>query len=156
MSKIPKWIPDRIQCSSSKGNLYGPQICAATSGSFFNKNAWTIFNKSSVIKFDNKPVFAESEFASNNPQNSWMEENLPEAVNDLNLLSKDQLDNAGASLADTINNAVNPNNNATDPNESHEKSTSVHHYFKKIDTPITVDRDFRVQVKLVLLVKVKK
>ena len=49
MQQIPESILDKVQCAGS-GAKNGPQICAATGSSYFQKDSWSIFLKSSVIK----------------------------------------------------------------------------------------------------------
>lgn len=156
MRKLPHNFVDRILCAGPKGEKYGPQICAATSGSFYNGASWNVFNKSSAITFDNKPQFTDKdpEVTNNNPFRD--DANAPESVNDLSLLSKDQLDNAGGDLATAINNAImgkGPQGlNAKDKSKdglngdvNKESSKNVHHYFKRIEScPISSEREFRL------------
>jgi len=49
MQQIPESILDKVQCAGS-GAKNGPQICAATGSSYFQKDSWSIFLRSSVIK----------------------------------------------------------------------------------------------------------
>lgn len=169
MRKLPKTFVDGIQCAGAKGDIYGPQICAATSSSFYNPGAWNIMNKSSAITFDSKPQFVdkdpESDESKNNP---WADEseNTPEAVNDLNLLSKEQLDNAGGDIAAVINNALNgqkgkgngyggdfgENGNMDnsseikegDDDQENDSSSQVHHYFKRSKHNFGPEKEFRL------------
>lgn len=156
MQNLPKTFVDNIKCSGPKGDFYGPQICAATSGSFFNKSAWNVFNKSSVMLFSNKPHFIESDHEQklNNP---WASEHKgPESMNELDLLSKEQLDNAGGNIAQVINNAIkgqpmfaspksdSSNNGIGDSDINKDSSSQIHHYIKKENTIISADKDFRI------------
>lgn len=157
MQNLPKSFIDKIQCSGPKGDIYGPQICAATSGSFFSKSSWNVLNKSAAIKFDNKPQFTEKETSGKDKNNPWADnDNVPESVNDLDLLSKDQLDSAGGDIAQIINNAlkgkpmnfkdgVDPsNNNPADGEFNSQSSEKVHHYFKRTNSQISIEREFRL------------
>ena len=49
MQQVPESILDKIECAGS-GAKNAPQICAATGSSYFQKDSWSIFLKSSVIK----------------------------------------------------------------------------------------------------------
>lgn len=148
MQNVPKSIIDKIQCAGAKGDNFGPQICAATSGSFFNKGGWNILNKSSGIKFANKPNFIEKDPISKEPGNPWANlENLPEPVNDLAMLSKDQLENSAPELKKLIDDSIAPkkerkDNGPEDTADNHDKNDSIHYYFKKIDTEIPKSNTF--------------
>jgi len=158
MHRLPKDFVDRIQCSGPKGDRYGPQICAATSGSYFSSSGWNIFNKSSAILFDNKPQFTDKDQGpSEDDKNPWADNpDDPETVNDLNLLSKDQLENSGGDLAKAINNALqgkrpqkkgphDDKNEEYDGDYNKESSAKVHHFFKRVETaPLNPHKEFRM------------
>jgi len=65
MRNIPISIIDKIDCAGPIWDNDGPKICAATSSSHFNNQAWTIFLKSSVIQFAWKPNFSKKWTANN-------------------------------------------------------------------------------------------
>jgi hypothetical protein len=158
MQNLPSTFVDAIQCAGPKGDLYGPQICAATSSSFFSKPSWNIFNKSSVIHFDNKPQYIEKEVVGGNDKNPWADSgNKLESVSSLDLLPQDVLDSSGADLAKFINKALkgapaslggsdegSNSGGLVDGDINTEKSSKVHHYYKRIDTSIQPEKDFKL------------
>lgn len=157
MQNLPTSFVDNIQCAGPKGDLYGPQICAATSSSFFSKASWNIFNKSSVIHFDNKPQYIEKEIGKGNEKNPWADSgNKLESVSSLDLLPQDILDSSGADLATFINKALKgkpakigksagfSGDQLVDGDINTEKSSKVHHYYKRIDTLIQPEKEFKL------------
>lgn len=56
MQQIPENVIDKIECAGS-GAKNGPQICAATGSSYFQKDSWSLFLKPSVIKVNCLIIF---------------------------------------------------------------------------------------------------
>jgi len=50
MQSIPESILDKIACVGSGSLIKANQICAATGSSYFQKDSWSIFLRSSSIK----------------------------------------------------------------------------------------------------------
>jgi hypothetical protein len=66
MRKIPDDVVNKIDCAGPLGDRDGPKICAATSGSFYNKAAWNIFLNSPVIRLAGKPTFTQKQIEEDN------------------------------------------------------------------------------------------
>jgi hypothetical protein len=104
MRKIPSTVVDLIACAGPAGDKDGPQICAASSGSYFNKGSWTIFLDSSNIKFSGKPIFTKKPVQEQSYE-SKEELETPPVVKDLLKYNKDELKKKGGFFAKLINKA---------------------------------------------------
>lgn len=104
MRKIPSTIVDLIACAGAFGDKDGPQICAASSGSYFNKGSWTIFLDSSNIKFSGRPIFSKKPVQEQSYE-SKEELETPPVVKDLLKYNKDELKKKGGFFAKLINKA---------------------------------------------------
>jgi hypothetical protein len=87
MRKIPEDVVNKIDCSGPLGDRDGPKICAATSGSFYNKTAWNIFLKSSAITLAGKPTFSQKQIEE---ENDNQEQSLSEKMKSLLNNTKDR------------------------------------------------------------------
>jgi hypothetical protein len=110
MQKIPDDIVDKIDCAGlSDIPRKGSRICAATGGSYFQKDSWTIFTESSAIKFGGKPKFEKSDNQHENVRNPYANTSNPIAQNklikDLMKFTTDQLDMKQGELANMIDKA---------------------------------------------------
>jgi hypothetical protein len=107
MQQLPEDFLDKIDCAGVEDSQKsGPRICAATVGSFFQKDSWSIFLKTGNIRLGGVPNFIMAE-QKPAPQNNF--NNNPSATNnlikDLMKFSKDQLDMKQGELANMIDKA---------------------------------------------------
>jgi hypothetical protein len=111
MQRIPDDIIDKIDCAGIADQKTGPRICAATGGSYFQKDSWTIFLDSPSIKVGGKPEFIVSDNQPepvrnpyNNQANPQVQNNL---IKDLMKFTRDQLDLKQGELANIIDKTQN-------------------------------------------------
>jgi len=107
MQQIPEDFLDKIDCAGVEDSQKsGPRICAATVGSFFQKDSWSIFLTSGNLRLGGVPNFImkEEQYTPRKSLNS-----NPSATNnlikDLMKFSKDQLDMKQGELANMIDKA---------------------------------------------------
>lgn len=110
MQKLPLDIVDKIDCAGvADAQRTAPRICAASGGSFFQKNSWTIFLSTSTIQAGGKPVFELSDDQPEGAQNPYTNESNPEIqsglIRDLMKFSKEQLDMKQGELVNMIDKA---------------------------------------------------
>jgi hypothetical protein len=142
MQKLPDDIVDKIDCAGIKEEKSGPRICAASGSSFFQKDSWTIFLDSSVIKFGGKPEFVVSDEqpqSQTNPYagNKSLQTNL---IKDLLKFSKDQLESKEGEIANMIDKADESNDDSSSSKKEEvekdlekDKSKEVHVHLKKVN-----------------------
>jgi len=107
MQQNPEDFLDKIDCAGVEDSQKsGPRICAATVGSFFQKDSWSIFLTSGNLRLGGVPNFIMKEEQST-PRKSL--NSNPSATNnlikDLMKFSKDQLDMKQGELANMIDKA---------------------------------------------------
>lgn len=103
LREIPNVIVDRISCAGAVGDIEGPRICAASSGSYFNKHTWAIFLTPTIIKFAGKPDFtkkAEIENHEKTEAEAILES--PSVIKELIKYDADQFRNKGGLIAKLI------------------------------------------------------
>ena len=126
MRKIPEDIVNKIDCAGPLGDRDGPKICAATSGSFYNKTAWNIFLKSSAITLAAKPTFSQKQVEE---ENDNQEQSLSEKMKSLLNNTKDRFAGLTGKLYNKIKGSA-----KTDP----VVTESDIHFFKLHDNQITL------------------
>lgn len=111
MQKIPVDIIDKIDCAGLSDQKVASRICAATGGSYFQKDSWTIFLDTPSIKIGGKPEFVPSDNQAEQVRNPYNNQANPEAQNklikDLMKFTRDQLDLKQGELANIIDKAQN-------------------------------------------------
>ena len=104
-------IIDKIDCAGISDQKVGPRICAATGGSYFQKDSWTIFLDSPAMKVGGKPEFVPSDNQKEEVRNPYNNQANPEEQNnlikDLMKFTRDQLDLKQGELANIIDKAQN-------------------------------------------------
>jgi hypothetical protein len=110
MQKLPDDLLDKIDCAGiSNIPRYGPRICAATGGSYFQQDSWTILLDTASIKLGGKPNFVPSIDQTETKENPYSNQANPIAQNklikDLMKFSNDQLDLKEGELANMIDKA---------------------------------------------------
>jgi len=123
MRRIPKDIVNKIDCAGPLGDKEGPRICAATSSSFYNKSAWNIFLKSSVITLAGKPTFIQKQY-----EEDYDKEDAKLSDNMKNMISKNKFMGKLYNMLDKKKNAA--SNQVT-------KESNIH-FFKLRDNNITL------------------
>ena len=110
MQKLPLDIVDKIDCAGvADTQRTGPRICAASGGSFFQKDSWTIFLNTSTIKAGGKPNFELADDQPEGAANPYTNEANPEIqtglIKDLMKFTKEQLDMKQGELTNMIDQA---------------------------------------------------
>lgn len=105
MRDIPaEQVIPQIKCSNDSSNPKKtiPSICAASNGSFFNRDNWKIFLSPSIITFDNKPKMEAKKGGNNNRQRRHHYEKFPQEVEKLMKIPKSELEKNGGDLSKAL------------------------------------------------------
>jgi hypothetical protein len=109
MQKLPDDFVDKIDCAGVvDSQKSGPRICAATSGSFFQNDSWTIFLSSGNFRLGGTPNFHVSDDQPTPTQNPFTKNDPTlqnKLIKDLMKFSPDQLDMKQGELANMIDKA---------------------------------------------------
>jgi hypothetical protein len=97
---------EKIDCAGPEGIRDGPRICAVSGGSYYQKDAWSIFLYPAGIKFGKAPNFVRI-LDSNTPVNSYdiIQKTRPDGkllFDAINNATPNQLGAEGAQLANMI------------------------------------------------------